>query len=312
MTARWRLMIFPILLALSGILLLLRVSTGESLLFPEDLDTILITLILLPLLFIALLLIIRDRMRYWVSQSREEARAETLAEHRRFMRRLDHELKNPVMSLRAGLSTLMLTASDDSERELINTLSNTVQRLNLLVTNLRKLAEIETLAMDRTLIDVSQLVQEAVELVKDSAEQAGLTLRVEHRLSASMPTTLWGDYDLLLLVLHNILDNAIKYSESGKGIVVKLSTLSNDLVIEVEDNGIGIPLHEAKLVWEELYRGSNVQAVPGTGIGLSIAQSIVEAHGGEATLKSRENVGTTVTIRLPLTSPRTPEPPYPR
>lgn len=300
MTARWRLMLFPLVLAIAGMLLLLRVSTGDSLLFPEDLDVILITMVLLPLLFIALMLIIRDRMRYWVSQSREKARAETLSEHRRFMRRLDHELKNPVMGLRAGLSTLMLTASDDTERELIATLSNTLQHLNLLVTNLRKLAEIETLAMDRTSIDVSQLVQEAVDLVKDSAEQASLTLRVAHQQSANAPYALWGDYDLLLLVLHNILDNAIKYSESGKAISVKTAALSNHLIIEVADSGIGIPSDEAKLVWEELYRGRNVQAVPGTGIGLSIAQAIIEKHGGQATLKSRENVGTTVTIHLPL------------
>jgi two-component system OmpR family sensor kinase len=109
-----------------------------------------------------------------------------------------------------------------------------------------------------------------------------------------------GDFDLLVLVAHNLLDNAIKFTRPGDTLEVRAFEDGASVVVEVADTGPGIPEDELPHVWEELYRGSSGRGVPGSGLGLALARAIILRHGGQLAMRSRAGQGTVVTVRLPL------------
>lgn len=122
----------------------------------------------------------------------------------------------------------------------------------------------------------------------------------------SIPQAPWplplvsGDPDLLLLVIHNLIDNALKFTRPGETIEVRAFEDANSVVVEVADTGPGIPEEELPYVWQELYRGAAARGVPGSGLGLALARAIVDRHGGKVSLRSRAGQGTVVSIRLPV------------
>jgi signal transduction histidine kinase len=111
------------------------------------------------------------------------------------------------------------------------------------------------------------------------------------------------DEDLLTLAVHNLLDNALKYT--GPGDTVQLTVQAHtELVIQVTDNGRGILQEAIPHVWEELYRAEQTQGkVSGSGIGLTLVKTIVERHGGKVSVVSEPGVETAVSLTLPFISP---------
>jgi two-component system OmpR family sensor kinase len=109
-----------------------------------------------------------------------------------------------------------------------------------------------------------------------------------------------GDPDLLFLAVHNLLTNAFKFTQPGDRIEVRALEDGAAVVIEVADTGPGIPGNEIPHVWEELYRGQGARGIPGSGLGLALVRAIVERHGGQVALRSRQGQGTVFTLRLPI------------
>ncbi|MGH2414554.1 MAG: sensor histidine kinase, partial [Microcystaceae cyanobacterium] len=109
----------------------------------------------------------------------------------------------------------------------------------------------------------------------------------------------WGDGGLLRQIFVNLISNAIKYSPDGGDIEFHL--IENDLqvIFDIKDKGIGIPIKEQENLFQAFSRGSNVDTIPGTGLGLAIAKVCVELHGGDITLESQVGKGTRVTVTLP-------------
>ncbi|UCH95415.1 MAG: tetratricopeptide repeat protein [Candidatus Aminicenantes bacterium] len=107
------------------------------------------------------------------------------------------------------------------------------------------------------------------------------------------------DEDLMKIILHNLIVNAINYSSKGSKIIIDLKCETDHAVIRIQDNGIGIPDDYFKMIYERFHRGSNVGHVPGTGLGLSIAKRYVDLHEGKIKIESRLNIGTTVTVTIP-------------
>ncbi len=103
-------------------------------------------------------------------------------------------------------------------------------------------------------------------------------------------------------LLGNLLSNAVKFTPAGGRIDVRLGTDGDHAVLTVTDTGIGIPAADQELIFERFFRSASAtrQVIPGTGLGLTISQAIVEAHHGTITVHSEEGRGTTVTVRLPL------------
>ena len=109
-----------------------------------------------------------------------------------------------------------------------------------------------------------------------------------------------GDEKLLHHILTNLLGNAVKYSPSNSQVILDLIFKSQSVVLKIQDSGIGIPIQEQKHLFEPFHRASNVGKIPGSGLGLAIVKKCVEAHGGDITVQSQEEIGSTFTVILPL------------
>ena len=236
----------------------------------------------------------------WIYEAAENTRKQANNEHLRFLSRLDHEIKNPITAVRAGLANLGSEPNENLHGEAIASIEAQTLRLSRLASNLRKLADLENRPLDWEKMDIAALLQEAYELAENQPGADGRTLRL------TLPQVPWplpqiqADRDLLFLAVHNLMDNAIKFSQPGNTIEVRALEDGTHIVVEVADTGPGIPQNEINHVWEELYRGEGARSIPGSGLGLSLVRVIVTRHSGQVNLRSRPGQGTVVTMRLPI------------
>ncbi|MBN1975832.1 MAG: HAMP domain-containing histidine kinase [Anaerolineae bacterium] len=233
------------------------------------------------------------------AQATERASQEAAEDRRRFLRRLDHELKNPLTAIRAGLANLAEAQSQNVQQETLNSVETQILRISHLVADLRKLAELETRPLERIPVDITALLEEAVNVAKDLPETA------DRLITLTLPQAPWplphvaGDWDLLFLAVYNLLDNARKFTQAGDTLEVRAFEDGATIVIEVADTGPGIPEEDVPHVWEELYRGKGAHSIPGSGLGLALVRAIIERHGGQTSVRSRAGQGTVFTLRLP-------------
>lgn len=243
-------------------------------------------------------------VRWWGEGARRRGIAQTEAraaeDRRRFLGRLDHELKNPLTAIRAGVANLPDVPDAGARRQALESIAAQTMRLSRLAADLRKLAELETRSLERMPTDLAGLLREAMALAREHRAAGG------RRLTLTLPQAPWplpavaGDRDLLFLAFYNLLDNALKFTRPGDTVEMRAFEDGASIVVEVADTGPGIPEGEAAFVWDELYRGQAARAVPGSGLGLALVRAIVARHGGQASLRSRAGQGTVVTVRLPL------------
>ena len=229
-----------------------------------------------------------------------EARQTQAEAHRRFLRRLDHELKNPLTAIRVGLANLAGTPPRDERDRTLAGVEAQVSRLSKLASDLRKLADLETQPLERAAVDLNELLSEVVALAREQPEGE------EREIALILPQAPWplpqvpGDRDLLFLALYNLLDNALKFTRPSDTIEVRAVEDGRVVTVEVADTGPGIPEDELPHVFEELYRGRGARDTEGNGLGLALVRAIVERHGGTVTVRSREREGTVFTLHLPL------------
>lgn len=246
--------------------------------------------------------------------ARQEARARRRAaelvaaaaeERRLLLSRLDHELKNPLTAMRAAVANLSSTrvsagrGGDDDDRGAAAALASIEEqavRLSRLTGDLRKIADVRSGALERSPVDLSALLQDAVSVV-ESPRGPSVHLDLP-RAPWPLPPVL-GDHDVLELAVVNLLDNAVKYTPADGAVEVRARHSGRDVVLEVADTGPGIAAEELEQVWEELYRSPRTRAVPGSGLGLALVRAVAERHGGSATVESRVGRGTAVRLVLP-------------
>jgi two-component system sensor histidine kinase KdpD len=241
----------------------------------------------------------------------ERARAQELAHQMEAAQRSDqlrttlldaiaHEFKTPLTSIKAATTALLAHPEQpvDTVAELLAIADEEAERLKILIDDALELASLDRgdIRLSRTPVTVSDVVREAVDSVRIDSRQ--LTVAG----SDAVPT-LALDQRLIRLAIRQILDNALKYSPPGTPIEVKVATGDGMVWIDVNDHGDGIPEKDQERIFERFYRGPSTSQVPGSGLGLSIANSIVRAHGGTLTLTSRPGE-TTFRIALPASSER--------
>ncbi len=265
-----------------------------------ELDTLLLLLGLIISLILGLIQITRIRNLLAVQQAAARAQAEAAEERRRFLRRLDHELKNPLTAIRAGFANLAAATGDERWAETRSSVESQILRLSRLTSDLRKLADLESRPLEeRAAVDMQDLLRETFEAAQDRPNSGRRTLTL------TMPQAPWplpkvtGDRDLLFLAFFNLLDNALKFTEADDTVEMRAYEDGESVVVEVADTGIGIQEDEIRHVWEELYRGRDAHGVPGSGLGLSLVRAIVDRHGGSTELRSKPQHGTVISIRLP-------------
>ncbi len=238
-----------------------------------------------------------------------EAERRTVDELRRlsalradFVSLVSHELRSPMAAVIGSARTLEQRWDEltpEQRRAFLVLIAEETSRLAMLIGDVLDTSRIEAGTFTYTFGDVA-----VSELVHDSAAAAAVGqdgTPVETRVDGPLPVVR-GDPDRLRQVLANLLDNALKYSPAGEPVVVSARTADGHVVVDVEDRGPGIPYDQQQLIFEKFGRASVVgsQAKPGTGLGLYIARSIAEAHGGSLDVRSAPGRGTTFRLTLPL------------
>lgn len=239
----------------------------------------------------------------WADRLRVHTTLSAAEDRRRFLRRLDHELKNPLTAILAGLANLSVSSEDEVEQSALGSVEAQVQRLRRLVADLRKLSDLETRPLERTSVDMNELLVEVFSFAESLPNVTG------RGLNLAIPQAPWplpavqGDRDLLFLAMHNLMDNALKFSNAGDTIEMRASEDGANVVVEVADTGPGVAEEDIPYIWDELYRGAGARGIPGSGLGLALTQAIITRHGGQVSIRSRIGQGTVVTLRLPTAEP---------
>jgi two-component system OmpR family sensor kinase len=232
-----------------------------------------------------------------------DAMREMEQNRRNFLRRLDHEIKNPLTGLRAALVNMQETQAADERQHAVENAGRAVTRLSRLLADLRKLSDLGERPIERAYVDVPSLLQDAVDAahVLPAFDGRDVSLLIP-KVPSPFPAVT-GDRDLLVLAVYNLIENALKFTAPDDSVEVRASEDGQAIVIEVADSGVGVPPEDLPKIFEELYRGSNARSTEGSGLGLALVKRIIALHNGQITVRSSqmEPRGTVFTIRLPVT-----------
>jgi signal transduction histidine kinase len=229
-----------------------------------------------------------------------EAMRDLEQNRRSFLRRLDHEIKNPLTGLRAALVNMQETQAAEERQHAVENAGRAVTRLTRLLADLRKLSDLGERPIERTYVDVPDLLQDAVDAahVLPAFDGREVSLLIP-KVPSPFPS-ITGDRDLLVLAVYNLIE---KFTCAEDSVEVRASEDGQFVVIEVADSGVGIPPEDLPKIFEELYRGSNARSTEGSGLGLALVKRIIALHNGQINVRSSqaEPRGTVFTMRLPVT-----------
>ena len=219
-----------------------------------------------------------------------------------FISSVSHELRTPLTAIRGWGETAKMSLGTDEElvRRGLDVVLNEADRLSGLVEELLDFSRIESgrLSVVSQPLNISQLLSESADMYTELARQQGIEL-IFTRPSEELQVM--GDADRLKQVFINIIDNAVKYTESGGQVLINQLHEEGCARIVVSDTGVGIPAQDIDRVKEKFYKANKV--VRGSGIGLAVADEIIKQHHGLLFIESTEGVGTTATIVLPIYEP---------
>ncbi|MFT3870449.1 MAG: ATP-binding protein [Nibricoccus sp.] len=211
-----------------------------------------------------------------------------------------HDLRTPLTRLQVAVETgLSKTPRDSAAREALADGLEETQRVQATLDTLLDVAEAEAGAMKlkRETINAADLLAEVADLYEFAAEEKGAKLEV--RVASKMEFV--GDHVRLRRALANLVDNALKYLGNGRLVVLSAERIDREIILRVEDDGIGIPREDQVRIWDRLFRVDRSRSAPGMGLGLSLVKAIAEAHDGRAEVSSGVERGSVFQLRLPGT-----------
>jgi len=216
---------------------------------------------------------------------------------RELMADVAHELRTPLSIVQGRLEGLIDGVYPREPSQLEPLLEET-RVLARLVDDLRTLANAESgvLTLDREPTDAGPLVRDAVAAVQAEADRAGVRISIDDDQADGVSTTVDVDPVRIRQVLLNLLANAIRHGGEGSVVTVTVRISSGALVVDVADTGPGIPPEELPKIFDRFYKRPGSV---GSGLGLTIARTLVRAHRGDITVQSKEGVGTTIRIVIP-------------
>lgn len=249
-------------------------------------------------------------------QDASEARR-TEAMRQDFITNVSHELRTPVGAIAILAETLAAETDKQAAARLTGRLEHEAHRLSVMVDDLLALGTVESSGSGPDdYVPVPELIDEAIERARVSAETRKLAIEVS---SVGHGLLVRGDRRQLVTALHNLLENALKYSDKGQPVIVdaslpllppaplislpngEMSASTPRVAIAVRDSGIGIPTRDQERIFERFYRVDRARArdTGGSGLGLAIVRHVVRNHDGDITVASQEGEGSTFTLHLP-------------
>ncbi len=231
---------------------------------------------------------------------------------RQFTADASHELRTPLTILKGEMEVALQQKRERSEyEETIRSAIEEIRRINKIVDDLLTLARLDAgqLPIHREPLRLDELLMDTVAKATAAAQKKNITIGLDvldaGRDKEEEELIIAGDRDKLINVFLNLLNNAINYSENGKDVYMTVGAEGKMAVVQIKDNGIGIPPEDLPHIFDRFYRADksrsheDIAEASGTGLGLSIAKWIVEAHQGTIAAESTVGKGTTVTVRLP-------------
>ena len=220
-----------------------------------------------------------------------------------FVSLVSHELRSPMAAVIGAARTLQerrRELSVEQREAFLALIANETNRLAVLIGDVLDTSRIEagTFSYSFGEVDLMRLIDDVVTLASVGQEEVAVRAAV----SGQLPPV-HGDRERLRQVLSNLVDNAVKYSDTGGAVEVKARTADGVVQVSVTDHGPGIPREQQHVIFEKFGRATGTdQTKPGTGLGLFIARSIAEAHGGSLDVESAPEAGATFTLTLPATT----------
>ena len=220
-----------------------------------------------------------------------------------FISSVSHELRTPLHSI-AGFTKLMLQGkvpNPDDQREFLVIIDKQSGHLGKLIDNLLDVSRLESGRFEtrKQRLSIKEPIHDAVHKLYGLANEKGIVI------SENIPETLpevEADRERLMQTMTNLLGNAIKFSPNGGSIIVKVEGRDSELLVEVADQGIGIPKKDIPHIFEKFYRAKDSMSTGGAGLGLYITKQIVKAHGGRIWVESEINKGSTFYFTIPKLS----------
>jgi PAS domain S-box-containing protein len=222
-----------------------------------------------------------------------------------FVAQVAHELRTPLTNIRLYVETAIENEKADAAlvQNALNVINQESRRLERTVSEMLSVSEIEagSLRLRRDDVHLDVLLEETKTDFVEQAKEKKITFDLS--LPPKVPV-LQGDRDKIALAVHNLVGNGLKYTSKGGRVSVTLAVEKGKVAIEVADTGIGIKPDELELVFDRFYRSKDerVSRITGTGLGLTLAREIARLHGGDITLESQIDKGSTFTLWLPLSS----------
>jgi len=218
-----------------------------------------------------------------------------------FVSNVSHELRTPMASILGFAGTILRDKKmpEDTRNEFIRIIYEEAQRLTRLIDNVLDISRMEagTTKFEMHLTDLSTLLADVIETQQVLSGEKGISLSVS--IQEDLPKIMGAD-DTLNQMIVNLVSNAIKFTDSGGEVVVKLTSEAGYVILSVADTGIGIPDGEMENIFDKFYRVENDKREDeGTGIGLAIVREIVEQHNGSIDVSSNPGEGTQFTVKLP-------------
>jgi PAS domain S-box-containing protein len=222
-----------------------------------------------------------------------------------FVSTVSHELRTPLTSVMGWIETLLSEDPgplNEMQRRFLGISHESSQRLNRLIEEILTVSRVQqgTLRLRQERFHPTEVLTAVQKMMDGLASRKEIALIYKEELPEQV--TAIGDPRRCEQVLENLISNALKFSEPGAAVVVKSSMVEDQWHVQVSDQGIGVPEAEIPKLFERFYRATNANnaQIQGTGLGLYICKAIVEGHGGQIQITSREGEGTTASFTIPL------------
>jgi len=248
---------------------------------------------------------VREDVEAWARENTKEIELLRKNEQFRkeFLQNLSHELKTPVFAIQGYVDTLLNGALENREvnRRFLEKTATNISRLTNLLIDLDQISSLERgeLRLQKKTFIIQDVVKEVFESISIVAEQKNIQLSIKK--GCESPLSVYADKERIRQVLLNLVENSIKYGKTNGSVVASMYNVDGShILVELSDDGIGIPEKHLQRVFERFYRTDEGRSmdVTGSGLGLAICKHIIEAHGQTIHVRSREDIGTTVGFTL--------------